>query len=206
MRPLLNLTITLWLACLRLWAADVAPAVIAIQPFDNVRAECVETVRKGLAEAFGVKVEVLTNQALPKAAWYAPRGRYRAEKLLVHLNANTAAKYQIVVGITARDISTTKGEHEDWGIFGLGEVAGRACVVSTFRLGARNADEKRLRERLRKVAVHETGHVMGLDHCPTPGCVMSDGEGSIATVDGESGNFCEICKAVWESWVKDRVK
>jgi len=35
---------------------------------------------------------------------------------------------------------------------------------------------------------------------------MSDGEGRIATVDGESGTFCEKCKAAWEAWVKDADK
>ena len=200
MRPLLFLTILL--PSLRVLAADPVPVIIAIQPLDTVRADRVEVMRKGMADAFGLKVEVLATRPLPKAAWYAPRGRYRAEKLLDDLAANTAAKYQLVVGITARDISTTKGEHEDWGIFGLGEVSGRVCVLSTFRLGARGADETRLRERLRKVAVHEAGHVMGLDHCPHHGCVMQDAESSIATVDAETGTFCETCKTTIDSWVK----
>ena len=198
--PFLMLVLSPLHAC----AADAAAVKIAVQPLDEVKPEHLEVVRKGLEEAFGLKVEILATQPLPKAAWYAPRGRYRAEKLLAHLDQKTAADYQIVVGITAKDISTTKETHEDWGIFGLGELDGRACVLSTFRLGARGADESQLRERLRKVAVHEAGHVMGLDHCPHQGCVMRDAESSIATVDEESGEFCADCKTGWNNWLKDR--
>lgn len=176
-------------------ASDPAAVKIAIQPLDTVKTERLEVVKKGLEEAFGCKVEILPPRPLPKEAWYAPRSRYRAEKLLLTLNQETDKKYPIVLGITTKDISTTKQEHEDWGIFGLGEVAGRSCVVSTFRLGARGAEGHQRNERLRKIAVHEVGHVVGLDHCPEPGCVMQDAESSIATVDAETGKFCDTCKS-----------
>lgn len=204
MRQLLALTFLLFSG--RVLAEGPAAVTIAVQPLDAVKAERLAVVKKGLEEAFGLKVELLASRPLPKEAWYAPRGRYRAEKLLDDLSAKTAANYQIVVGVTAKDISTTKGEHEDWGIFGLGELDGRVCVVSTFRLGARGAGEKQLRDRLRKVAVHEAGHVMGLEHCPREGCVMRDAESSIATVDGETGKFCAECTAGWHSWLKDQAQ
>lgn len=178
-----------------------AAVTIAIQPLGPVKAERIEVVKKGLEKSFGLKVEILAEKPLPQEAWYAPRGRYRADKLLENLHGKVDAAHQLVIGITSKDISTTKGEHEDWGIFGLGEVGGRVCVVSTFRLNARGADELKLRERLRKVAVHEAGHVMGLDHCPQAGCVMADAEGSISTVDGEIGEFCKECTTKRMTWL-----
>ncbi|WP_052572674.1 archaemetzincin [Haloferula sp. BvORR071] len=169
-------------------------APIAIQPLGKVSAERLATVKTGLEKSFGLGVELLPALPLPKEAWYEPRERYRAEKLLTHLDAKAPAAHTVVIGITEKDISTTKDEHEDWGIFGLGDLVGRACVVSTFRLSARGADEAKLRERLRKVAIHEVGHVAGLPHCPQAGCVMRDAESSIATVDEENGEFCPDCK------------
>lgn len=181
-------------------AAEEPPAPIALQPLGGVKAERIEVVKRGLEQAFGVAVILLENRPLPKSAWYAPRSRYRADKLLEHLKEVVPAKHPVVIGITEKDISTTKDEHVDWGIFGLGEVDGRSCVVSTFRLGARGADETKLRERLRKVAIHEVGHVTGLPHCETAGCVMQDAEASIETVDRESGAFCESCKTTSLKW------
>ena len=130
-----------------------------------------------------------------------PRSRYRADRLLDELTSRAGANLRVVVGLTAKDISTTKGGHKDWGIFGLGELGGQACVVSTYRLSARGADEKQLCERLVKVAIHEAGHVMGLDHCPHAGCVMRDAEASIATVDGATGAFCASCKQGCVRWL-----
>lgn len=185
----------LFLAIALFHHARAAETIIAIQPLGEVKQERLDVVKKGLEEAFGLEVKTLAAKPLPKEAWYAPRSRYRADKLLTFLDDQTAAEYRIVIGLTSKDISTTKGEHEDWGIFGLGELGGRVCVVSTFRLNARGADEEKLRERFWKVAVHEVGHVMGLDHCPEKGCIMQDAEASILTVDGEDGEFCGACKA-----------
>jgi archaemetzincin len=202
-----RLLLLLLLAFSRLLAADEEkPAPIALQPLGGVKAERIEVVKRGLEEAFGVKVVLLGNRPLSKSAWYAPRSRYRADNLLEHLKEISPAKHPVVIGITEKDISTTKDEHVDWGIFGLGEVDGRACVVSTFRLGARGADEAKLRERLRKVAIHEVGHVTGLPHCPQAGCVMQDAEASIETVDRESGAFCEPCKVTSLKWLQDKSK
>jgi archaemetzincin len=205
MLPRLLLLILLSLSRL-LAAGEETPAEIAIQPLGGVKAERIEVMKRGLEEAFGVKVVLLENRPLPKSAWYAPRSRYRADNLLEHLKEIAPAKHPVVIGITEKDISTTKDEHVDWGIFGLGEVDGRACVVSTFRLGARGADEAKLRERLRKVAIHEVGHVTGLPHCPHAGCVMRDAEASIETVDNESGSFCDPCKATSLKWLQDKSK
>lgn len=180
------------------------PTIVAVQPLGSVTAEQLQVVKKGLEQAFGISVELMTAAPLPQSAWYAPRGRYRAEKLLDHLNESAAPTHRIVIGITEKDISTNKAEHVDWGIFGLGEVDGRVCVVSTFRLGARGADEKKLRDRLRKVAIHEVGHVTGLPHCPKAGCVMQDAESSIETVDRETGAFCDTCKATSLKWISEK--
>ena len=83
--------------------------------------------------------------------------------------------------------------YEDWGIFGLGSISGKTCVVSTFRLKYGNASEELLSSRLIKVINHEIGHTLGLQHCPHLNCLMEDANGSIKPVDNESGDLCADC-------------
>lgn len=180
------------LACM-VGLATAAPQVVAIQPLGKVRDSDVATVKAGLEGLFAVTVVILPEKPLPKAAWYKPRDRYKADALLDALAEGKPANCDRVLGLTARDISVTNDEGNDWGIFGLGRLGGSACVVSTSRLRAGKADEKRFSDRLVKVVNHELGHTFGVDHCPEKGCLMQAAEGKIATVDAESGKPCAAC-------------
>ncbi|MBC8063863.1 MAG: matrixin family metalloprotease [Chlorobia bacterium] len=164
---------------------------VAIQPLGAVPAKSIAAVKQGLVRTYGIEVSILKPVALPKEAFHAPRNRYRAEKLLTFLG-ETPGSYAKVLGITARDISTTKDGHKDWGLFGLGQMPGNACVLSSFRLGRKGP--KTRDQRLTEVANHELGHTFGLDHCSTSRCVMADAKGSIKTVDISTGNLCGKCK------------
>src|SRR5262249_45479271 len=99
---------------------------------------------------------------------------------------------------------TTKGKVTDWGVFGLGEIGRRNCVISMFRLkrGAKNAEH--LAYRVATTAVHEVGHTLGLPHCPTPGCVMHDAEGSIKNTDEGTGRLCQSCRLAIDRMVPAR--
>lgn len=166
-------------------------STIEIQPLGRVDSRLVECASKGLASFYKTKVRVLPMKELPKESYYAPRKRYRADRLISWLYKG---KGSVVVGLTSVDISTTKGEVKDWGVFGLGYLGKGACVVSTFRL-RRGATTALLRERLVKVVNHEVGHNLGLPHCPTPCCMMNDAEGKVSTVDKENGKLCPSCRA-----------
>lgn len=165
---------------------------VAIQPLGSVSFKSISAVKKGLLDTYQVRLTVLKPVALPRETFYSPRNRYRADKLLVFL-AKTPGTYDKVLGITAKDLSTTKGSHYDWGLFGFAQLPGRACVLSSFRLGRKGPKSRD--QRLAEVAIHEIGHTFGLDHCPTPKCAMADAEGSIKTVDKSTGKLCRTCRA-----------
>ncbi|MCA9695516.1 MAG: hypothetical protein KC636_38415, partial [Myxococcales bacterium] len=182
-------------------APEAAPAVeadgprdlscIYLQPLGDVSDQTTAIVREALATTYGVELRTGPLRPLPEDAFYEPRKRYRAEKLLDHLDTWLPADCDRIVGITRKDISTTKGEHEDWGILGLGRVPGKSCVVSSFRV------RKKLKkvpadERLARVAIHELGHTLGLPHCPTLGCLMEDAQGTVVTIDRET-HLCDRC-------------
>lgn len=128
------------------------------------------------------QVRVLSLEPMPSEAYFAPRKRYRADKLISILQ-KSAGDGEVYVGITEKDISTTKGKVTDWGVMGLGFKPGKGCVASSFRV-----KDKR---NFPKVVVHELGHTMGLPHCASDGCLMQDAEGKdkLAGLNG----FCVSC-------------
>ena len=166
---------------------------IAIQPLGKVAPDVIQIIEHDLKALYHVEVEVLPMRELPASAYYKPRARYRAEKLLDWLEKETPAKFVKVIGITASDISTTKGDVFDWGIFGLGQINSRPCVVSTFRLG-RAVPHAKMLSRTGDVAGHEAGHTFGLQHCDSPHCMMNDAEGKIQSVDESTRRLCPECR------------
>lgn len=166
---------------------------VAIQPLGKVPAEVVAVIQAKLADLYHVKIEVLPERELPASAYFRPRARFRAEKLIAWLEKETPAGVEKVIGITQADISTTKGDIPDWGIFGLGQLDRRPCVVSTFRLG-RGVPLAKMHRRVGDVAGHEIGHTFNLPHCPTPRCLMNDAEGKVKVVDDSTGELCAACR------------
>lgn len=162
----------------------IAKSPIAIQPYDGINKETIVKLQNDLTKIFNYDIVILQSKALPKTAYYKERGRYRAEKLLTDLSTD---KYEKVIGVTDKDISTTKGSYYDWGIFGLAIIDGKECVVSGFRFKNSN----KYMSRLTLTAIHELGHTFGLEHCNSPICIMGAFNG-IKYLDSNTW-FCLDC-------------
>lgn len=198
-RQILALAAAWLLAGRRLDAQTVGTATgrraLYLQPLGEALPDAdVAIVVTALREVYGLDVRSLPRVELPVRAYYAPGKRYRAEKLLEFLAPRLPADGVRILGLTAVDISTTKGKVYDWGILGLGSLDGSSGVLSAFRCHKKSRGPQHARERLAKVAVHEIGHTLGLDHCPQRGCLMEDAEGSVLTTDREY-ELCRRCRA-----------
>ncbi|MES1206215.1 MAG: hypothetical protein ABUS79_09790 [Pseudomonadota bacterium] len=179
----------------RVAAAATAAATLAIQPFGRVTDTELDFIERALAAFFDFRVQRLPARPLPVEAYHAARRRHRADKILDALGRQPNARaFDRVVGVTAGDISTTKGPYPDWGVMGLGIIGGRACVVSSFRCKRRAPTPAVATVRLAKMTIHEIGHTLGLQHCPTLGCLMEDAAGSVLTSDRDT-DLCADCRA-----------
>jgi archaemetzincin len=74
-------------------------------------------------------------------------------------------------------------------VFGLASPRLGVASVYTARLQG-----PRLRERMLKLILHETGHLLGLGHCSDPHCVMRFSN-SIIELDEKGDRFCPRCSA-----------
>jgi len=148
--------------------------------------------RQAIEDQFDAHVYVVSKPVtLPDSAYYAPRKRYKAEKLISFLDDGLSIHSDRIIGITTSDISTAYRGRSDWGVIGSSE--GRAAVVSTYRLGGKDVPQNLKDSRLRKNVLHELGHTFGLDHCPNTKCLMQDGQGGILTTDRADEAFCVEC-------------
>lgn len=165
--------------------------VIVIQPFIDFNPLQAKLVYKELKK---LNPNTILNLGipLPSMAYYPARDRYRADSLLLYLS-HFGTSDTILIGLTNKDISTTKDQIKDWGIMGLGKCPGNASIVSTYRLSRTDQDNQ-----LYKVALHELGHTQGLGHCKNRTCIMRDAEGGNHFED--LNDFCPVCK----SYLKDK--
>jgi archaemetzincin len=172
---------------------DLVRRSIQLTILGSFTEEAIAEIEHALRTQLTVEVLPTERRELPRSAYYAPRKRYRAEKLLAALEAKQRGAVG-QLGLTEVDISTTKGRIKDWGVFGLGAIGGDSAVISTHRLLRDNPSAELYRFRVVTSAVHEVGHMLGLDHCKEPHCVMNDAEGSIRTVDTSTGELGPTCQ------------
>ena len=176
-------------------AQSGADATVAILPLGRFPADLLDQIDAGLKAELGCQVVRYTSIELPRSAFYRPRQRYRAEKLLTFCKGKMVAPATKILGVTTVDISTTAHGVYDWGVLGLGQMGGEACVMSTFRCRRRAKDEAQVHFRMVTTCIHEIGHTLGLEHCPDTTCLMTDARGSVLTVDKTNGHLCARCRA-----------
>ncbi len=169
---------------------------VHLVPLGQVPAETLDETARGLREHAPVDAVVESARTPPDGARSSRKDAWQATSLLEWLDTLPMAGGGKVMGVTEAEIVARKGNNPTWGILGMGSLDGRCSVISTYRMRRRwengGAPEALVRERLWKISLHELGHTLGLDHCPTPGCLMEDAGGTVKTVDRET-SLCERC-------------
>jgi archaemetzincin len=167
-------------------------SIVIFQPLKKFSQEQLIFLKDSIEKFYPVNIILNRENNFPTSAWYAPRSRYRADSTIVWLKTLKPDSVRLILGLTDKDISTSKGEITDYGVMGLGFKPGTSCIISSFRLRKNIHSAEELNKRLFKVVAHEMGHNFGLPHCPNPHCIMKDAEGKMV-LDDEQG-LCNNCK------------
>ena len=106
---------------------------IALQPLGEVNSKLPILLKKEIEAFYFADVEILPAIDFPDSTYYAPRQRYRADKTIAFLWDFKPKRFDKILGVTEKDISTTKGKIKDYGIMGLAYRPGKSGVISTSR-------------------------------------------------------------------------
>lgn len=163
--------------------------IVYIQPLGDVKYDYLKLVKTSVESFYHFDCVINKSKPLTEDLMVNSKTRYSADKILEKFDSQE--NYLI---LTEKDIATPKGNIPEWGVLGLGYRPGTVCVVSTFRM-KRNVNELVIKDRLIKVALHEIGHNLGLDHCDNDRhCMMNDAKGTIKQLDIEKIWLCDKCK------------
>lgn len=168
--------------------------IILLAPIDRADPELLDPVAAAVAGLFGLPAVVRPLLADIAFARDPARGQHHSTPILAALAAAAPPEALKVLGLTDVDLFIPILTH----VYGEAQLGGRACLVSTHRLGAAGggfARGERLVERLVKEALHELGHTFTLTHCRDPRCLMHYARCE-ADIDRKSPELCRYCRVL----------
>ena len=173
---------------------------IIISPIENIDACNYQLLGQEIHQTFGFQTEIKSLLQNVNFAYDLTRDQYHSTTILEKLASTLPSQAIKVVAITNEDLFIPILTH----VYGEAQLAGKACIVSIFRLqeGLSLANiAKEFENRIIKEVLHELGHTFNLRHCNDKACIMHYCH-SIKDVDRKSDQLCRYCKIL----LKDELK
>jgi archaemetzincin len=163
---------------------------IELQPVGEIGPGLLEGLQENLVSIIGYAVTINPPVPVPQQAYDAGRGQYLADTVIEELYP-FKKKGSYLLGVTEVNLFT-QGKNF---VFGEASPATEVAVISLFLLHGQGAtpEDGLLLERAIKEAVHEIGHLLGMDHCSDGQCVMTF-SGSLIDTDLKNARFCSKCQ------------
>lgn len=161
-------------------------ALLDLIPLGHIDPLAASIIAAHLQSVLGLLTDIRPPQPLPEKAFMSMRNQYDASKIIQILGEGTG-EAPFKMGITTRDISIPILTY----VYGESQLGGRIAVISIHRL--QHADRQRLFQRAAKTAIHEAGHLLGLEHCFEVDCLMRFSK-QVDQLDRLPMHFCASCE------------
>ena len=165
---------------------------VIICPIGFVDEGILDRIAGHLEARCGVVCEVSGKMDRPEYAYDERRCQYNSKSILKKLLTCSPKDALGFMGVTHVDLFVPILKY----VFGLAQMEGQCSVISMYRLRPQfydqPPDQDLLEERLKKTALHELGHCIGLTHCRNRRCVMSSSI-RIEDSDFKRADFCPTC-------------
>lgn len=133
----------------------------------------------------GLNTDIGPMQPKPGYAYQHGRRQYDAGKIIDSLTSGTG-RAPFTLGITQYDICTPILTF----VYGESQLGGKSALISLNRIGDKKKDVTY--ERVAKIGLHEVGHLLGIGHCRSTGCLMCFST-NLEKLDELQLRFCEAC-------------
>ncbi len=150
-----------------------------------------------LSTKLSIVVQLKSPLVNPIEAYDSRRNQYHSTRMLALLEHHLASLgADRILGITSADLFVPGMDF----VFGEARCPGQAAVVSSFRLRQfdESDEEERFEACIKKEAVHEIGHMLGLQHCSNVNCVMHFSK-TLTDTDIKGDNYCSECQTQIET-------
>ncbi len=166
---------------------------ILIVSIGDVDSDILRNIANALEKEFHCKIELGKKMLIPGDSYNSKRKQYHSTIILKKIQADKPKSFDRMLGITDVDLYVSGLNF----VFGEADVFSGVTVISLTRLRQEfyglKPDNRLLRERAIKEAIHEIGHTYGLGHCSNPKCIIHFSN-SLKDTDIKRQGFCNICK------------
>lgn len=170
-------------------------AVIAVAAAGTVDEETMAYAEVCLSSVFGFETRRLDPFPDPAYAFDASRGQYSSTLVLRDSLSRRPDDAARLLVITDHDIFIPMLSF----VYGQAQLNGPAAVLSVARLRQEfyglPPNRALFLVRVRKEALHEVGHCLGLTHCGDPLCTMRLST-NLQQLDEKQAQFCDGCSGL----------
>jgi archaemetzincin len=164
------------------------PIIAVASLGDALDEDVLRELRLVLASSFGAEIVMVPGIPLPPSAYDRARRQYHSRSILQQLARAKPPHAARLLGVADVDLYVPELN------FVFGEADGKrgVAIFSLARLhttGSGEGAQALFLKRAATEAVHELGHTYGLNHCPSPRCVMWFSN-TLAETDSKGSAFC----------------